>query len=234
MMMMYMAWPAEQGRRRINLTAEASRSMDGWMDGWMGREGNTGLNKRPPEKSSAARILVTFTISTPARDCGRGRPPLPGVPSTRCNHPQKAYQVQHKRAHSHIRTQSHVLPGCDQRATNVQAQYNDTQGPFIVARSIVAARSTSTNDTVGRAENFCLGRLHLHRARPRRPLSLNLTTHGLLLLLLRLLLLLYGEPASLSLSYCSVGLAVGLSVLSASVVVPTTYTAKSSVPPPPP
>lgn len=50
-------------------------------------------------------------------------------------------------AHTHPRTQSHMLPGCNQGATNVQAQYNDTQGPFFVARSIVAARSTSTNDS---------------------------------------------------------------------------------------
>lgn len=119
MMMMYMAWPAEQGRRRINLTPEASRSMDGWM----GREGNTGLNKRPPEKSSAARILAPFTIPTP-EGLRIWTPPSPWSTEYKVQPPIKAYYVQDKRAHSHTRTQSHnpagVRPTCNQRTGPVQ------------------------------------------------------------------------------------------------------------------
>lgn len=214
MMMMYMAWPAEQGRRRINLTAEASRSMDGWMAGW---EGNTGLNKRPPEKSSAARILALLLYPR--------RPETADVDAPL----SLEYRVQGATTHkkltkyntsAHTRTHALNLTSC-RGATNVQPTYRPsttTHKALSLLLDRLSLQDPRQQTTVGRAENFCLGRLHLHRARPRRPLSLNLTTHGLLLLLLRLLLLLYGEPASQPVTQLLLCRSGSRSVLSESVV----------------
>lgn len=200
--------------------------MDGWMNGWEGK-GTQGSTNGPPKKAPQPAWFHLLYPRRP-RDCEDGRPPLPGVPSTRCNHPQNTIQ-----AHTLARTHTHTISQSCRGATNVQPTYRastTTHKALSLLLDRLSLQDPRQQTTVGRAENFCLGRLHLHRARPRRPLSLNLTTHGLLLLLLRLLLLLYGEPASQSLNYQSVGLSVCLVCV---CTVPTTYTAKSSVPPHP-
>lgn len=125
-MMMYMARPAVQGRRRINLTAEASRSMDGWK----ARKGTQGLNKRAPEgikKSSAAQIPVLYY--THAGQRRQIRTP-----------PSWSNQVQGATTHNsldastrtHTYTISHpagVQPTCNQRTTPVQRVQRHTR-PF--------------------------------------------------------------------------------------------------------
>lgn len=137
-MMMYMAWPAVQGLRRINLTAAASRSMDGW-------EGEHRAQQRAPREKLRSPNPGPSAMHTPARGHQIWRHPLP---------PQAEYRVQgatthqaDRRAHTHLGTQSHMLPGVQPRCNQRTGQYNDTQGPSLLARSIVAARSTSTNDS---------------------------------------------------------------------------------------
>lgn len=162
-MMMYMAWPAVQGRRRINLTAEASRSMDGW-------KGTQGLNKRPPRRAKKAPQLQpwSFYYTHAGQKLQRWTPPP--LWSTE-------YKVQpHTKSQTsaHTSTRAHNLTSC-RGATKVQPTYSPSTTTH-KALSLLLDRLTLQDPrqqtTVGRAEIFCLGRLHLHRARPRRPLSL--------------------------------------------------------------
>lgn len=59
-------------RRRINLTAEASRSMDGWE---RHRAQQTAPEKNPKKKSSAARILVLLLYPRRAEGVSMDAPP---------------------------------------------------------------------------------------------------------------------------------------------------------------
>lgn len=125
MMMMYMAWPAEQGRRRINLTAEASRSMDGWVDGWMDGKGRehraqqTAPRKklRSPNPCSiyyihAGQRLRTWTPPSPWSTEYKVQPPTKSLPST-----TQARVL----AHTHtISRPAGVRPTCNQRTGPVQ------------------------------------------------------------------------------------------------------------------
>lgn len=104
---------------------------------------DTGLNKRPPrktqKKSSAARILVLLLYPRRAEGMSVDAPP------------SLEYPVQgatthrgHARAHTHIISgPGRVRPTCNQRTAPVQRHTR----PIFVGRSIVAARSTSINDS---------------------------------------------------------------------------------------
>lgn len=149
--------------------------MDGWMDGLMaGRD--TGAqqlngprgNPPPPKKSSAARILVLLLYPRRAPGASVDAPRISGVPSTRCNRtptrPRAHTQARQARNRRSRAGATKVLPTCSASTTIHKA-----------------ARSTSINDSGSWGREFsCLGRLlQLHRARPRRPLSLILTTDAL-------------------------------------------------------
>lgn len=205
-----------------------SEQIDGWMD-WGGRD--TGLNKRPPRKKKLRSSNPgPFTISTPARGHEYGRPPRWSTEYKVQPHAEPTGARTHTLTHT-ISRPAGVRPTCNQRTAPVQRHTRPLTALLLDRLSLQDPRQQTT---VGRAEIFCLGRLHLHRARPRRPLSLNLTTHGLLLLLpLPLLLLLSVSQSPASQSICRSGSrSTCPSVLSAPVrSVPSTYTAKSSVPP---
>lgn len=207
-----------------------SEQIDGWMDG-KGREHRA--QQTAPRKKlrspNPGSIYYTHAGGTTNMDAPlsleyrvQGATTHKSLPCTR-----QARTL----AHTHTISQS-----C-RGATNVQPTYRPsttTHKAHSLLLDRLSLQDPRQQTTVGRAENFCLGRLHLHRARPRRPLSLNLTTHGLLLLLLRLLLLLYGEPGSQQASHSVISLSVWQSVCLVCVcIVPTTYTAESSVPPHP-
>lgn len=238
-------WDKDQGARRYddvhglacsarpseNKPNSRSEQIDGWMEG--GTQGSTKAPPPPPRKAPQPESWsICYAHAGP-------RPPDMEAPLP----PQLEYRVQgatthqaDRRAHTHLGTQSHMLPGVQPTCNQRTGQYNDTQGPSLLLDRL-SLQDPRQQTTVGRAENFCLGRLHLHRARPRRPLSLNLTTHGLLLLLLLVLVLvlvlLLLLPASHPAGLLAISLSVWQSVcLVCACSVPSTYTAKSSVPPP--
>lgn len=164
------------------------------MDGREHREHRA--QQTAPEKKKAPQPESWFAHYSHAgpRGANMDAPPS-GVPSTRCNHTHQDNRRPHKRTHAHNLT-------CCRGATNVQPTYRPsttTHKALSLLLDRLSLQDPRQQTTVGRAENFCLGRLHLHRARPRRPLSLNLTTHGLLLLpLLPMLLLLLSVCLSAS------------------------------------
>lgn len=116
-MMMHMARPAVQGRRRINLTPEASRSMDG-RKGTQGTQGST--NGPRKKKKLRSPNPGSLTIATPAQRARIGTPPL------------LEYRVQGATTHTEAtgaRTSAHthiishaagVQPTCNQRTGPVQ------------------------------------------------------------------------------------------------------------------
>lgn len=219
MMMMYMACSTGNSENKPNSRSEQ-------IDGWMGAtQGSTnGPREKPKKKSSAARILGTFTISTPCRRGERGRPP------------SMEYPVQGATTHrGHARTHTHIISGpgrvrptCNRRTAPVQRHTR----PIFVGRSIVAARSTSINDSGS------WGREFLSRAPAPAQGSSSQTVEpqsddtrpaasAAARCFCRLLLL------SATLPVLSVVLSVWQSVcLVCACSVPSTYAAKSSVPPP--
>lgn len=190
----------------------------------MGGREHRAQQTAPREKKKAPQLESWFVHYTHAgQRAPIGTPPLSGVPSTRCNHTHSLTHKAHTRPHK--RTHAHNLTSC-RGATNVQPTYRPsttTHKAILCLLDRLSLQDPRQQTTVGRAENFCLGRLHLHRARPRRPLSLNLTTHGLLLLPLRLLLLLLlsvCQPACLPVINLSVWQSVCLVCVCG---VPSTY-----------
>lgn len=116
--MMYMA-AVVHGRRRINLTVRSERDRRKWT----GRQG-TGLSKWPPPRKKAPQLESWFASLGPHQSDPANLTPPPFCSTE--------YNVQ---PHTHTcppKAQDlTLLPGCDQRATNVQSQYNDTQDrPF--------------------------------------------------------------------------------------------------------
>lgn len=151
-------------RTSENKPNSRSEQIDGWV------EGNTRAQQTAPEeskKSSAAATLVLLLYPRRPRNCKDGRPTLWST----------EYKVQpHTKSQTsaHTSTHAHNLTSC-RGATKVQPTYSPSTTTH-KALSLLLDRLTLQDPrqqtTVGRAEIFCLGRLHLHRARPRRPLSL--------------------------------------------------------------